>query len=260
MNKYFFLFTVLLIISCATNKTQTKLPTNEVTSPNIEAMQKLNEDSPEYSVVSFRAAEDIKQISSAALNTHDSILALKASSLGVYLFPYRSDIINLKRSSVAVVKQILQKMIESKKYSCAQINERYELLSQVAPDESSGIKMPSFEGCVFKNISTKEFEYKTLIKARSSAQSKEVDKKYSDAFDKALDAIITANANVPFYDILETSVSFMAKYYGYKYTDFKIHKSTQDTQNVKMCSSDVEKNTDAVWSIRSIWPFYSPPS
>lgn len=198
----------------------------------------LNPEDPDYLVLTNELIHDFLQVSEAALRSKNSGHALKVSSIGVQLFPFRNDLVDLKKQSISTFKETTLLMLESSNVNCSEITKRVKFLKAFAPDEM--IEQQSNQ-CQLENVQA--FDMDTILKKLQVIESKAFvldEKKYFTAKEKDLDDIIRKNNELPMMDALMASLKYLSSF-QLNLSDFKIDPDTQSDDEVILYAEQVDK-------------------
>jgi hypothetical protein len=215
---------------------------------NVEELLKINPNDPSYLIYASRAIEDLKKGAIANLKTHNSSLALKYSSTGALLFPFRDDLINLKQESVIMYVNSLKNHIDNKTINCSDLNIRLKFLNEVAPDISFPYQIENCTSSPSKShISSFKTLYMTsspseLIINQNNSKNNLADELSSELINREsyLNKLRQNNEYFPFYEMLSESFELLKKL-KLEAKQFKLDKnSIKDDKNFVLFSSNSE--------------------
>ncbi len=227
---------ILLLTSCSTtslNKVEFPASAN-----NINKFKNLDPEDPTYIVYASKLIDDLRQQSVAALRTKNSGRALKASSIGVNLFPFRNDLVDLKRRSAKQFLSTTKKMAQSDGYRCNEIKERVSFLKSFAPDQIVDFRV---KNCSLKATpSFKIDDLLSMVKIQEN-QFHKADIKYSKGIEGDLNQILKQNQKLPLMDVLVQSLSYLSSF-SMNLRNFEIDPDTRDDENIILYSNDVDSH------------------
>jgi hypothetical protein len=173
--------------------------------------------------------EDIKQQSISALKSKNSIRSLKYSSLGVKLFPFRQDLVEINEKALEAYEITTKQLLENSSVSCNEITNRIAFLKKVAPD----VAIPINDRCKFENnIELSKFENIKLENFNEKLVLSPETENFN--FDSELEIIINNQKKLPLMEVLLERIKLDTKEYTFA-SNYKIHPDTTDTNKVKIC-------------------------
>jgi hypothetical protein len=240
---------IISFISCSSKKHPSYNSDSGLSALKQEKLDKyllLDPEDTDYLVLTNELIHDFLQVSESSLRSKNSGHALKVSSVGVQLFPFRNDLLDLKKQSISTFKETTLRMLNSSTFKCTEVRKRVEYLKAFAPDEIIEHKSNQ---CEVDNLQT--FDMDTILKKMKVVESKafvQDEKKYSTVADKELESIIRRNNELPMMDALMASLNYLSSF-QLSISDFKIDPDTQSEDKVILYADRVEKYFPAVGKV-----------
>lgn len=132
------LFILFFIYSCSSSSrtNQSQIVGNDFELPgSVKTLKNIKDrNSIEFTIASHQAITDVINHGKSSLASSNSSLALQYLSVGSNLFPYREDIVSLKKVALDRYINTTNELIKHKDVPCSTLKMRAHFLVNIAPD------------------------------------------------------------------------------------------------------------------------------